>query len=102
MSANVPEANFEYIQQEPFDLEAELVPETHTFEVELITGDLHYTHYQDIPADTWYIVHNLNKEPSIQVLNSAGTVIYPDIKHTSTNTAELYFKSAMSGRAICN
>ena len=102
MSANIPEANFDYIAQEPFDLDAELVPEKHTFEVELITGDLHYTHFQDIPEKIWYINHKLNKEPSIQVLNSAGAVIYPDIKHTSTNTAELYFKAAMSGRAICN
>ena len=101
MSANIPEANFDYIEEQ-YDFEGELVPEQHTFDVQLLTGDLHYTHFQDMPEEIWYITHNLNKEPSIQVLNSAGAVIYPDIKHTSTNTAELYFKSAMSGRAICN
>lgn len=102
MSANIPEANFDYIEQEPFDLDAELVPETHTFEVELITGDLHYTHYQDVPDEIWYVTHNLGKNPTIQVVNSAGDVIYPDIKHTSVNTCELYFKSAMSGKVFCN
>lgn len=75
---------------------------THVFEVEVLSTDLHYTHYQDIPAKTWYIKHNMGREPGIQVLNSAGNVIYPDIKHTSVNTAELYFKAAMSGRANCN
>lgn len=102
MSANIPEADFEYIEENNIEFDGSLEPERHVFEVEFFAGDLHYTHYQDLPADVWYIKHNLNKEPTIQVLNSAGDVIYPDIKHTSTNTAELYFKSSMSGRANCN
>ena len=101
MSANIPEANFDYVEEQ-YDFEGELVPEHHTFGVQLITGDLHYTHYQDTPEETWYVVHNLGKNPTISVVNSAGDVIYPDIKHTSVNTCELYFKSAMSGRVFCN
>lgn len=103
MSANVPEANFEYIQQEPFDLEAELVPETHTFEVELITGDLHYTHEQGIASSVWVINHNLNKKPSIVVVDTADEEQIPDRKvYNNKNQVTLYFLSEFAGKAYLN
>jgi hypothetical protein len=103
MSADVPEANFEYIPQEQYDLDAELVPETHIFEVELFARDLHYTHEQGIASSVWVIKHNLNKEPSVVVVDTADEEQIPDRKvYNNKNQVTLYFLSEFAGKAYLN
>ena len=63
----------------------------------------HFTYTQAIPSDTWTINHNLNKKPSVIVVDSAGNVQIPDdIQITSDNSITIKFIAAFSGEAYLN
>ena len=65
--------------------------------------DRHFTYEQAAPSDVWVIVHDLDKKPSITVVDSADTVITPDnIEYNDMNTATVYFLAAFAGKAYCN
>ena len=69
---------------------------------DIITQDLNYTHIQDDPSDEWICEHNLNKYPSVSVLDSAKTEVEGHIKHISKNTTILKFSGSFSGIATFN
>lgn len=61
-----------------------------------------YIHNQETASNIWTINHNLNKYPSVTVVDSTGREIICDVKYTSNNTITLNFKSSFSGRAYLN
>ena len=61
-----------------------------------------HEHYQNTPSDTWTIVHNLNKRPSITVLTSAGDEVEGDVTVNSLNQITITFCASFSGSAILN
>lgn len=65
-------------------------------------GDLNYTHYQTIASDTWEITHNLGKNPSVTVIDSAGSEVEGDIEYDSVNMLTMTFSGAFSGTAYLN
>lgn len=65
-------------------------------------GDLTYIHNQLIPSDTWTITHSLDKFPSVQTVDSAGTVTYGDVLYESSNVVIVRFGAAFGGRAFLN
>ena len=64
--------------------------------------DKHYVHTQATAAATWEITHNLNKYPSVTVIDSAGSEVEGDIDYTSANVVTLTFSGAFSGKAYLN
>ena len=63
----------------------------------------HYVHEQGIASDTWIINHNLEKEPSVVVVDTAGEEQIPDRKvYNSKNQVTLYFLSEFAGKAYLN
>ncbi|MDC6350691.1 hypothetical protein PP178_03940 [Zeaxanthinibacter sp. PT1] len=66
------------------------------------SGDKNHRHYQGTPSDTWTIVHNLNKRPSVFVTDSAGTVCVGDINYIDLNQLTISFNGAFSGYAELN
>jgi hypothetical protein len=63
----------------------------------------HYTHEQWLASDVWVIEHNLNKEPSVTVVDSAEEEHIPDKKvYNSKNKVTLYFLSEFTGKAYLN
>ena len=64
--------------------------------------DKHYTHTQSVVADTWNITHNLNKYPSVSVVDSAGNQVEGDIEYVDANNVILSFCGAFSGKAYLN
>jgi len=64
--------------------------------------DKHQMVEQVSPSDTWVITHSLNKKPAVSVVNSAGTVIYPDITYNSDSQITLTFSGATSGKVYLN
>ena len=62
----------------------------------------HYTHKQLSAATVWNIQHNLNKHPSVTVIDSAGTKVYGDIEYIDNNNVRVTFTSAFAGRAYLN
>lgn len=62
-----------------------------------------YVFVQAIASDTWIINHNLNKAPSIYVVDSAGHMQIPDdIKVDDLNTITVKFIAGFSGTAYLN
>lgn len=65
--------------------------------------DKHYTHTQAIASDTWVINHNLNKYPSVKVIDSAGNLQIPEAEvQDSANRITLTFLAAFAGQAYLN
>lgn len=67
-----------------------------------LVGDKFYVYTQSVPSDTWVVTHNLNKNPSIEVVDSAGTVVIGDYEYIDANTVRLVFGGAFSGKAYFN
>lgn len=57
---------------------------------------------QGIASDTWVIEHNLNKRPSITVVDSADNVVEGAEKYIDENTVEIYFNGSFKGKAYLN
>ena len=65
-------------------------------------SDKHLVFTQALPSATWVITHNLNKFPSITVVDTANTVVYGEYVFNSINQTTLNFSSAFAGKAYLN
>lgn len=70
----------------------------------IITGaDKHFVFEQEIPSDTWHITHNLEKRPSVTVVDSAGNMQMPDeVTYNDDNTITIKFVGSFAGKAFLN
>tara|TARA_R100000479_G_scaffold36232_1_gene16051 strand:- start:203 stop:541 length:339 start_codon:yes stop_codon:yes gene_type:complete len=66
------------------------------------TGDKNVVFEQVQPSATWTVTHSMNKNPSVTVVNSSGTIIYPSIKYDSTSQVTLTFSGSTSGKVYLN
>lgn len=57
---------------------------------------------QGIASDTWVITHNLNKKPSVTVVDTAGTVFTASVEYNSDNVCTIYINGATKGKAYLN
>lgn len=87
------EASFQFIENEPIGA---------TFTIAPNIQDLNYTHFQDVPNDTWVVTHNLGKYPSVTIIDSAGDLVQTDIIYLDENTIKLEFNGAFAGKAFIN
>ena len=61
-----------------------------------------YVHKQRAMAKDWHIQHNLNRFPSVAVIDSAGTTVIGEIYYEDNNNLTIKFTSAFSGTAYLN
>lgn len=61
-----------------------------------------YVHVQALAAAVWEIQHNLNKWPSVTVVESTNVVCLPEVEYVNENVIRLTFLAALSGRAFLN
>lgn len=61
-----------------------------------------YVHEQGIASDVWVIEHNLNKYPSVSVVDSAENEIIAEIEYINSNIIEVRLKGASKGKAYLN
>jgi len=64
--------------------------------------DKNYVHNQGVAATVWSIQHDLNKYPSVTVVDSALTEVEGDIEHIDLNNVKITFSAIFSGKAIFN
>ena len=74
----------------------------YTIDLSAIVTDKYYRHTQGISASVWNVKHNLNKYPSVTVLDSAGTLVHGQVSYTDNNNIILTFSAAFSGTAEIN
>ena len=72
-----------------------------------IIGDITYTHNQSSTSDTWTITHNLNRFPSVTVVDTGNTVVIGTIVYNSVNQLPITFFAggnalAFQGKAYLN
>lgn len=62
-----------------------------------------FTYEQGEPSDTWVIQHNLGRNPSVIIVDSAGSVQIPDqITYDNENKITIQFIGAFAGKAFLN
>jgi hypothetical protein len=57
-----------------------------------------YIHNQIAPEDVWVVVHNLGQYPSVTVVDTGGTVVFPDVHYDNSNQVTIVFGSSTSGK----
>ena len=65
-------------------------------------NDKNYVHTQSSASATWVVTHNLGKNASVTVVDSAGTVVIGQVDYDSINQITLTFSGAFSGKAYFN
>mgnify|MGYP001438988167 FL=1 len=60
------------------------------------------THTQGSASATWTVTHNLNKFPSVTIVDSNEEQIFGVVDYQSANTIVLTFSAAISGKAYLN
>lgn len=65
-------------------------------------SDKNYIHQQRSASDSWTIVHNLNKYPSITIVDSANNTVVGEVTYISLNEINIKFTGAFSGKAFLN
>lgn len=56
----------------------------------------------DVASDTWVITHNLNKYPSVTVLDSSKNEVVGEVTYTNENQLTIKFSGAFKGSATLN
>jgi hypothetical protein len=73
------------------------------FSMQRATEDKHFVFEQAISSDTWVIVHNMKKKPSITIVDEYDRrIVGFAAKYIDNNSLEVYFKCAFKGRAYLN
>ena len=57
---------------------------------------------QAIASDEWVIVHNLNKRPSITVVDTADNIVEGAEEYIDDNTIKVTFNGSFKGKAYLN
>lgn len=65
-------------------------------------GDAHYTHVQGVAEATWEVTHDLNKRPSVTVVDSTDNIVFGEVEYLTMNSVRLKFAGAFSGKAYFN
>ena len=65
-------------------------------------GDKTFVYTQNVPSTSWTVTHNLNKFPSVSVVDTANTQVFTRAEYIDTNTLILTFSAAFAGKAYMN
>lgn len=93
----------ELLDEKVNSIEGQGVINTTRIEDRVIITSTTFVFEQAVATDTWVINHNLNKFPSIYVVDTAGHSQMPDdIEVNDMNTITVRFLAAFSGKAYLN
>lgn len=65
-------------------------------------GDKYYETAVNMPSKAWEISHNLNKYPSVTVINNDNQVVIGDVQYIDKNSLTVSFSAEFTGKVICN
>jgi hypothetical protein len=66
------------------------------------TGDKNFVFTQSVPSTRWVINHNLEKYPSVSVVNINNVLMYGNVTYIDLNSLEIEFSAGFSGKAYIN
>ena len=62
----------------------------------------YYLHNQITASATWTVTHNMNKYPSINIVDTSNDIIMGEVRYNSLNQLTITFTAAVSGKAYLN
>ena len=65
-------------------------------------GDKHYEIQINMPSKDWEVQHNLNKNPSVTIINNDNQVVIGDVVYLDKNNLTVSFSAEFTGKVICN
>jgi hypothetical protein len=65
-------------------------------------GGASFTFQQDVPSALWSVTHDLNRFPSVTVVDTGGSEVWPDVHYLDAMSVDLAFGSPTTGRAYFN
>lgn len=65
-------------------------------------GDKHFVYNQIAALATWNVTHNLDKYPSVSIVDSGNNWVVGDVEYINENQLTITFNSAFSGKAYLN
>ena len=65
-------------------------------------GDKTFVYTQPVASDLWEIEHNLNKFPSVSVVNINNVTMYGEVIYIDENNLQIEFSAGFSGKAYMN
>jgi hypothetical protein len=66
------------------------------------TVDKNFVYTQNVASNTWVVTHNLNKFPSVTVVDSANTLVNGQVEYNSINEVTISFRAGFTGKAFFN
>lgn len=73
------------------------------FQYDYLSGsDKSFEFTQASPAVSWTVNHDLNKFPSVTIVDSAGTQVIGDVQHVDNDNLTITFINQFSGKAYLN
>lgn len=69
---------------------------------EIRTLAVGYVHEQGVASDEWIVEHNLNKYPSVTVVDSSDNEIVAEIEYIDKNSLKIKMTGAFKGKAFLN
>lgn len=70
--------------------------------LEDLVNDKNYVHSQNTAQFTWEVTHNLNKYPSVVVVDSGDSIVVGEVNYLNLNTVVINFNTTFSGKAYFN
>jgi hypothetical protein len=67
-----------------------------------LSTDKNYVHTQAVPSAIWNITHDLNKLPSVTVVNINNVTVYGEVTYVDLNNLRIEFSAGFSGKAYIN
>lgn len=67
-----------------------------------IINDKNYVHNQIVASNSWEIQHNLDKYPSVSIVDSGNNLVIGEIKYIDSNNIIITFTAVFSGKAYFN
>lgn len=64
--------------------------------------DKFFKFIQGVPSSEWVIVHNLDKYPSVTVVDSAENTVIGEVQYINSNKLIVTFTAPFSGKAYLN
>lgn len=61
-----------------------------------------HIHNQTVSSSTWNITHNLNKYPSVSIIDSSNEEVIGEVEYTNANSLIVKFSAPFSGKAFLN
>lgn len=71
-------------------------------DIDGVETDKNFVFTQGTASTTWNIQHNLNKFPSVSVVNNNNVLMYGETTYVDTNNLTINFSAGFSGKAYLN